>query len=154
MPLPMSKNDEEGGWSLFCYDSVTGTVINVLPQNVSIHTYPAMSMLQFELSPDGKKVLLPIQYNRLIDYEFGTDKVGLPIFEDEGFGEDEISMLVPTFKGNNEITFLISENSHYLTEEIKEETERYEIIVLDRTALKGRILSESWPDEIMNALEN
>ena len=111
-------------------------------------------MLQFELSPDGKKVLLPIKYNRLIDYEFGTDKVGLPIFEDEGFGEDEISNLVPTFKGNNEITFLVSENSHYITEEVQEETERYEIVVLDRTALKGKILSESWPNEIMDALEN
>jgi hypothetical protein len=153
MPLPMSKNDEPG-WSLFCYDPLTGTVTNVLPQSVSIHTYPAMNMLQFELSPDGKKVLLPIKYNRLIDYEFGTDKVGLPIFENEGFGEDEISNLVPTFKGNNEITFLVSGDSHYLKEAGQEKSERYEIIVLDRTALKGKVLSESWPDEILNELGN
>jgi hypothetical protein len=112
-----------------------------------------MSMLQFELSPDGKKVLLPIKSNRLIDYEFGTDKVGLPIFDDEGFDDEEVSSLVPTFKGNDEISFLVSGDSHYFDETQREDPNRYEIIVLDRAALKGRILSESWPDEIMNELK-
>ena len=153
MPLPMSKRAEPG-WSLFCYDPVTGMVANVLPQSVSSHTSQAMNMLQFELSPDGKKVLLPIKNNRLIDYEFGTDKVGLPIFDDEGFGEDEISALVPTFKGNNEISFLVSGKSHYFDETQRENPDRYEIIVLDRAALKGRILSKSWPDEIMDNLKD
>ena len=148
MPLPMSKRDEPG-WSLFCYDSVTGMVTNVLPLGASNYTSQAMNMLQFELSPDGKKVLLPIKNNRLIDYEFGTDDVGMPIFEDEGFGDEEISSLVPTFKGNNEITFLVSGNSHYFVESERQKTDRYEVIVLNRTALKGRILSQSWPDEIM-----
>jgi hypothetical protein len=152
MPLPISKRDEPG-WSLFCYDSVTGMVTNVLPQSVSGHTSQAMNMLQFELSPDGKKVLLPIKNNRLIDYEFGTDKVGLPVLDDEGFGEEEISVIVPTFKGNNEISFLVSGDSHYFEETQREDPNRYEIIVLDRAALKGRILSESWPDEIMNDLK-
>ena len=149
MPLPMSKKDESG-WSLFCYDSLTGTVTNVLPQSVSVHTSQAMNMLQFELSPDGKKVLLPIKNNRLVDYEFGTDQVGIPISEDEGFGEEEISALVPTFKGNNEISFLISEKSHYLPEAERENSDRYEFVVLDRAELKGRILSEKWPDELVN----
>ncbi len=153
MPLPISKRDEPG-WSLFCYDSVTGMVTNVLPQSVSSHTSQAMNSLQFELSPDGKKVLLPIKNNRLIDYEFGTDKVGLPIFEDEGFGDEEISTLAPTFKGNNEITFLVSDHSHYFAESERQVPDRYEIIVLDRTALKGRILSEYWPDELMNNLKD
>jgi hypothetical protein len=150
MPLPISKRDEPG-WSLFCYDSVTGMVTNVLPLSASNYTSQAMPMLQFELSPDGKKVLLPIKNNRLIDYEFGTDKVGLPIFEDEGFGEEDISALVPTFKGNNEITFLVSGNSHYFSELERQNPDRYEIVVLDRTKLKGRILSENWPDEIMKS---
>lgn len=152
MPLPMSKRDEPG-WSLFCYDPVTGMVANVLPQSVSGYTSQALSMLQFELSPDGKKVLLPIKNNRLIDYEFGTDKVGLPINDDEGFGEEEISSLVPTFKGNNEISFLVSGDSHYFAEEQREKPDRHEIVVLDRSTLKGRILSETWPDEIMNDLK-
>ncbi len=148
MPLPMSKRDEPG-WSLFCYDSVTGVVTNVLPLSALNYTSQAMPMLQFELSPDGKKVLLPIKNNRLIDYEFGTDNVGLPIFEDEGFGDEEISALVPTFKGNDEISFLVSGKSHYFAESEREKSDRYEIIVLNRTALKGRILSKNWPDEIM-----
>ena len=153
MPLPISKKDEPG-WSLFCYDSVTGMVTNVLPQSVSSHTSQAMNMLQFDLSPDGKKVLLPIKNNRLIDYEFGTDKVGMPIFEDEGFEEEELSTLVPTFKGNNEITFLVSGKSHYFAESQRPNPDRYEIVVLDRTALKGRVLSENWPDELMNSLKD
>ncbi len=151
MPLPISKRDEPG-WSLFCYDSVTGMVTNVLPQSVSSHTSQAMDMLQFELSPDGRKVLLPIKNNRLVDYEFGTDKVGLPILDDEGFGEDEISAMVPTFKGDNEISFLVSGKSHYFDKIQREDPNRHEIVVLDRAALKGRILSESWPDEILDDL--
>jgi len=153
MPLPMTKIDEPG-WSLFCYDPVTGMVTNVLPQSVSAHTSQSMSMLQFELSPDGKKVLLPIRHNRLIDYEFGTDEAGMPIFEDEGFGEEELSALVPTFKGNNEISFLVSGDSHYFAETERQNTDRYEIIVLDRSALKGRVLSENWPDEIMDSFKD
>lgn len=148
MPLPISKRDEPG-WSLFCYDSVTGMVTNVLPQSVSSYTSQAMNMLQFELSPDGKKVLLPIKNNRLIDYEFGTDKVGLPVLDDEGFGEEEISALVPAFKGNDEISFIVSGKSHYLADIKREDPNRCEIIVLDRNSLKGRVLSKSWPDDIM-----
>lgn len=153
MPLPISKRDEPG-WSLFCYDSVTGMVANVLPQSVSIHTSQAMNMLQFELSPDGRKVLLPIKNNRLIDYEFGTDKVGLPVFDDEGFGEEEISSLVPTFKGNDEISFLVCGKSHYLADMQREDPNCCEVIVLDRNSLKGRVLSKSWPDEIMKNLKD
>jgi hypothetical protein len=153
MPLPISKKDEPG-WSLFCYDSVTGMVTNVLPSSVSNYTSQAMNMLQFELSPDGKKVLLPIKKNRLIDYELGTDKVGLPIFDDEEFGEEEIPALVPTFKGNDEITFLVSGKSHYLAEAKREKPDRYEIVVLNRASLKGRILSQTWPDELMNDLKD
>ncbi|MBN2182673.1 MAG: hypothetical protein JW715_12245 [Sedimentisphaerales bacterium] len=153
MPLPISKSDEPG-WSLFCHDSATGMVTNVLPSSVSGYTSQALSMLQFELSPDFKSVLLPIKNNRLIDYQFGTDKVGLPVFDNEGFGEEEISTLVPTFKGDNEITFLVSEDSHYLAESERQNPDRYEIIVLDRKTLKGRILSRSWPDEIMDSLKD
>jgi hypothetical protein len=152
MPLPMSTRDEPG-WSLFCYDSVTGMVTNVLPQSVSVHTSQAMNMLQFELSPDGKKVLLPIKNNKFVGYEFGTDRVGLPIFDDEGFGEEDFSALVPTFKGNDEISFLVSEDSHYYGEAQQEKRDRYEIVVLEINELEGRILSESWPDEIMNEFE-
>ena len=153
MPLPMSKRDEPG-WSLFCYDLVTGMVTNVLPQSVSSYTSQAMNMLQFELSPDGRKVLLPIKNNRLVVYEFGTDKVGLPVLDDEGFGEEEISALVPAFKGNDEISFIVSGKSHYLSETEREKTDRCEIVVLDLNSLKGRVLSESWPDEILENLKD
>jgi len=156
LPLPASKRDEPG-WSLFCYDSVTGTVTDVLPQAVSNYTSQAVCMLQFDLSPDGKYVLLPIKNNRFLNYELGTtDSIEIPIEEDEGFGEEEISELTPSWKGNNEISFLVSNNSHFLskTKEGQGKPDRYEIVILRRTNGRSRVLSKNWPDEVMSNLED
>ena len=155
MSLPVSKTNE-GRWSLFCYDSEIGTVSEVLPQKVSNNTQ-VLAMLQFELSPDGKKVLLPIKNNRFVIYELGTDSMNIPIEENEGFGEEEISELIPSWKGNDEISFLVSGESHFLPEseiqEGEEEPGRNEIVVLNRTDNQSRVLSESWPDEVMDKLK-
>jgi hypothetical protein len=148
LSLPASERDEPR-WSLFCYDSVTATVTDVLPLNVSNHTGQAMTMAQFALSPDGKSVLLPIKNNRFVCYGLGTDSIEIPIKEDEGFGEEEVSELVPSWKGNDEVSFLVAENSHFLpkAEECAAAASRKEIIVLRKTDGTSRVLSESWPDE-------
>ena len=148
LPLPASERDELR-WSLFCYDSVTGTVTDVLPLSVSYYTYQAVGMSQFDLSPDGKNVLLPIKNNRFVGYELGTDSMGIPIEEDEGFGEEDGLELAPSWKGNNQISFLVSENSHYLaeTKEGSDKPARKEIVILSRTDGQTWVLSESWPDE-------
>jgi hypothetical protein len=156
MSLPVSKINE-GRWSLFCFDPGIGTVSDVLPQNVS-NVCQVLAMLQFELSPDGRKVLLPIKYNRFVIYELGTDSMDIPIDEDEEFGEEEISELIPMWKGNNEISFLVSGKSHFLPEQEQrknvEGQVRNEIIILDKTNNKSRILSSSWADEIIEDLES
>jgi hypothetical protein len=113
-------------------------------------------MSQFALSPDGKSVLLPIKNNRFVCYGLGTDSVEIPIKEDEGFGEEEVSELVPSWKGNGEISFLVAQNNHFLPNaevlgtpatEGTEPPSGREVVVLRKTDGTSRILSESWPDE-------
>ena len=148
LPLPASKRDDPQ-WSLFCYDSVTGTVAHVLPTSVLNYTSQATSSSQFALSPDGKKVLLPIRNHRFVGYELGTDSMAVvPEEEDEGFadGEDELKM-VPSWKGNDEITFLVSEKSHYLPKAEEGKSARRQIVLLGISDGGSRILSENWPDE-------
>ncbi|MHC5074922.1 MAG: hypothetical protein ACYTFM_00630 [Planctomycetota bacterium] len=162
LSLPSSKMDE-GRWSLFCYDPVTGSVVDVLPSDVAVYTSSSVSMSAFEISPDGKKVLLPIKNNRFIGYELGTHSTAMPIEEDEGFGEEDVSKIAPAFKGNNAISFLVSGDSHFLAEkedkeqiaaeepneleQQEQESPRDEIIILNDDGSHW-ILSESWPDDM------
>lgn len=148
LSLPASKRDEPR-WSLFCYDSVTAAVADVLPSSVSNYTGQAMAMTQFALSPDGESVLLPIKNSRFVCYGLGTDSIEVPIKEDEGFGHEDVSTLVPSWKGNDEISFLVAENSHFLpqVEDGAKPPSGTEVVVLKRTDGTSRILSESWPDQ-------
>ncbi len=148
LSLPASKRDEPR-WSLFCYDSVTAAVADVLPSSVSNHTGQAMAMAQFALSPDGRDVLLPIKNNRFVYYGLGTDSIEVPIKEDEGFGNEDVSVLVPSWKGNDEISFVVAGNSHFLPkpEDGTARPSGTEVVVLKRTDGTSRILSESWSDE-------
>jgi len=166
LSLPASKRDEPG-WSLFCYDCITGTVTDVLPLSVSNHTSKAMSMTQFALSPDGKNVVLPIKNNRFVGYTLGTDSIEIPIEQDEGFGEEDVLKLAPAWKGNRGVSFLVSDISPRLTAGVprpvagakgpaaagpktkdgQEKPTRKEIVVLEDG--ESRILSASWPDQIM-----
>lgn len=150
LPLPASTRDG-ARCSLFCYDPVVATVTDVLPLSVSGHiSGQVFSISQFALSPDGKHVLLPITNNRFIVYTLGTDSMEMPIPQEEGFGEEELPELAPSWKGNNEIAFMVSEKSHFLpkAEEGTERTARKEIVVLRMTDKQSRILSESWPGSL------
>lgn len=144
LTLPASRRDT-AEWSLFCYDSVTDTVTDVLPAGVSNYTSEAMNT-QFALSPDGKIVLLPIKHNRFIRYKLGTDSMEIPIKEDEGFGEENVSAFLPAWKGNDEISCPVSENSRFLKKEGEDKHHRKEIVILGADGKFRRVLSESWPD--------
>lgn len=148
LSLPASKRDEPK-WSLFCYDSVTASAADVLPPTVSSYTGQAMAMTQFAISPDGRNVLLPIKNSRFVCYALGTDSVEVPIKEDEGFGDEDVPDLAPSWKGNNEITFLVAENSHFLPKppDGAEPRSDTEVIILNRTDGTSRVLSEGWSDQ-------
>jgi hypothetical protein len=135
---------------VFCYDPVTAAVVDVLPLRVSSYTgQDFFNTSLFSLSPDGKRVLLPIIHNRFIVYELGKDSMDIPIPEEEGFGDDEIPKLAPSWKGNNEISFLVSGKSKFLPEpkEGEDQDDREQIVVLG-TDGKSWILSGDWPDKL------
>lgn len=143
--LPASRRDE-AEWSLFCYDPVMATVADVLPASVSNYSGEAMVVTQFALSPDGKKVLLPMSKNRFLIYRFGDGSAVFPIEESEGFGEENVSTFLPEWKGNDEISALVSENSRFLKKEGEEKHKRKEVVILGSDGKFRRILSENWPD--------
>jgi hypothetical protein len=150
VPLPASKR-EQPRCSLFCYDPLTATITDVLPLSVSSHTsQQVFSISQFALSPDGKYVLLPIKHNRFIIYALGTDSMEIPIPEEEGFGEEELPEMPPSWKSSNDISFLVSENSHFLpkAKENEEKPARKQIVIFNRTNKQSWILSENWPGSL------
>ncbi|MDH4241329.1 MAG: hypothetical protein OEW48_17360 [Phycisphaerae bacterium] len=148
LSLPTSTNDEPK-WSVFCYDSVTNTVTNVLGPGVSSYTDEDMGVAQLDLSADGKKVLLPLSKNRFLIYRFGDGSVVLPIEEGEEFGEENVSALFPAWKGNDEISCMVSEKSHFLTRDKEEPHKRKEIVILGADGKFRRVLSEKWPDGLL-----
>lgn len=144
LSIPMINNNEPR-LSLFCYDTVTQTVNDVLPSELSSYIDGAMSASQFSLSRDGKSVLLPIRDNRFMIYELGSRSPELPIEENEGFGEENVLEFAPAWKGNNEISCLVSEKSHFLIKEGQEKYHRKEIVILGADGKFLRVLSENWP---------
>jgi hypothetical protein len=155
MPLPLSMR-EEPRCSLFCYDPLTATVTDVLPPSVSSYTsQQIIAVSQFSLSPDGKRVLLPIEKNRFMVYALGSDSAEFPIPQEEGFGEKELPEMVPSWKGNDEIAFQVAGDSHFLAETRDEskKPDRREIVVLSTTDDKNWILSADWGDEILKNSE-
>ncbi|MBW8036360.1 MAG: hypothetical protein FVQ79_12200 [Planctomycetes bacterium] len=136
---------EDPPMSLFCYDTVTKTVNNVLPLNLSGYIGGAMEAFQFSLSQDGKSVLLPLENNRFMIYELGSREPGLPIEEGEGFGDGD-DMLSPAWKGKDEISCLVSEKSHFLVKEGQDKHHRKEFVILGADGKFQRVLSEKWAE--------
>lgn len=144
-----SSNLAEEKWSLFSYDSVTRTVADVLPSSISDYVEGNVNL--FALSPDGRKVILPMRKNRFAIYELGKSSANVPINEDEMFGEENVLEFALAWKGNDEISCLVSENSHFLTKQRLEKHKRKEIVIIGADGNFRRVLSEQWPDEIMNS---
>jgi hypothetical protein len=145
LTLPASTRDDPR-WTLFCYDPVTATIADVLPASVSSYTSDAVDLLMFDLSPDGKNVLLPTKNNRFIRYTLGKDSMKIPVEEDEGYKDDNMSAYLSVWKGNDEISYLASEKSRFLRKEGQEKHHRKEFVILGADGEFRRVLSESWPD--------
>jgi len=136
---------EEPTYSLFCYDFVTGTVVDVLPASVS-DSVDAVNF--FALSPDGTRVLLPMKKHRFAIYALGTKTPIVPIAEAEGFGEDMPDML-PAWKNNTQISCLVTSYSRFLGDNARRQDDRHEIVVLNAQGDFHSHLSKDWPDDIM-----
>ena len=98
------------------------------------------------LSPDGKNVLLPTKKNGFILYTLGKDSMKIPVEEDEGYKDDNMSAYLSVWKGNDEISYLASEKSRFLRKEGQEKHHRKEFVILGADCEFRRVLSEKWPE--------
>lgn len=147
--LPSSKIDTEKG-SVFCCDTLTGSVSDILPEIALDFTQGNYYL--FQLSHDSRRMLLPGNKNTLGIYALGPDIENSKVLVDvnESFGDDSPPKLVPQWKGQNQVSCLVSEKSRYLTADPNAPHRRKEIIVLDDKGNLVQILSKSWPDELLD----
>jgi hypothetical protein len=120
-------------------------VTDVLPS--VIRDRASQNMNFFRLSPDGKRLIVPLQYNHFAIYELGSNKVIFPCEGDEGFGMDELPDFVPSWKGNDHIVCMVSEEGHFLASDDGQPYRRREVVVLGTDGQLREILSSHWPDE-------
>ncbi|MGA2092583.1 MAG: hypothetical protein ABSH16_04130 [Sedimentisphaerales bacterium] len=147
--LPSSKIDTENG-SVFCCDTLTGAVSDILPEIALDFTQGNYYL--FQLSHDSRRILLPGNKNTLGIYALGPDVENSKVLVDvnESFGEDSPPKLVPQWKGQNQVSCLVSQESHYLTNDPNNPHRRKEIIILDDKGNLVQILSKDWPDELLD----
>lgn len=138
--IPSSDLDESK-YSVFCYDASTGVVSNILPPSVA--GYVAEGVDFFSLSPDGARILLPMEDNRFGIYELGTKSLKLPIEESEKFDSD--NAMIPAWKGNGQITCQVSSQSRFVKGRTQQ-GDRKEVVVLSAAGDFQTLLSGDWPD--------
>jgi hypothetical protein len=149
LSVPSSKLESEKG-SVFCCDTLTGTVSDILPQIALDFTQGNYYL--FALSHDSRKMLLPGNKNTLGIYALGPDFESSKVLVDvnEGFGEDSPPKLAAGWKGPDHVSCLVSEKSHYLTDDPNTPHRRKEIVILDANGNLVKILSRDWPDELLD----
>ena len=149
MLLPSSKLDEEEV-TIFCCDTLTGAISEILPQ-IALDFTEGNCYL-FTLSHDSKKILLPGNKNTLGIYVLGQDLDSSKILIDknESFGDDAPPKLVSQWKGCDQISCLVAENSHYICPDPNTPARRKEIVILDAKGKLQKVLSKDWPDELLD----
>jgi len=151
MSLPSSKLDAEKQ-IIFCCDTLTGSVSEILPQIVL--DFSQGNLYLFALSHDSRKILLHGKKNTLIIYALGGDlnlsKVLIDDKEGFGKGENPPLSLVAQWKGPDRLSCLVSEKSHFLTDDPNAPHRRKEIVILDTKGNLVQILSKTWPDELLD----
>ena len=145
--LPMNTIDGELRWSVYCYDQVTRSISDVLPREVSA-LGSDNGMGYFAVSPNEKRILLPVRKHRFMIYKLGEPSALTPVKESEEFGDSHGDnwRMMPAWKGSSEITALVSKNSHFVVKEGQDKHDREEIVVLDADGEFRKVLSETWPN--------
>jgi hypothetical protein len=151
MSLPSSKLDEEKT-TIFCCDTLTGAISEIVHQIVL--DFSQGNLYLFALSHDSRKILLHGKKNTLGIYALGGDlnlsKVLIDDNEGFGKGENPPLSLVAQWKGPDQVSCLVSEKSHFLTNDPNTPARRKEIVILDTDGKLKKVLSQSWPDEILD----
>jgi len=146
MSLPSGESDEERQ-NIFCYDTLTHAVSEIMPQGVL--DFSQGNLYLFAFSHDSRKILLPGHKNTLIILSNNSKVL---IDEKEGFGKGDNPpiYLVAQWKGPDQVSCLVSEKSHYLTNDPNTPVRRKEIVILDADGNLKQILSKDWPDELLD----
>jgi hypothetical protein len=149
MSLPSSKLDEEKV-TVFCCDTLTGAISEILPQ-IALDFTEGNCYL-FTLSHDSQKILLPGNKNTLGIYALGQDLDSSKILIDknESFGDDAPPKLVSQWKGCDQISCLVAKNSHYICPDPNTPARRKEIVILDAKGKLQKVLSKDWSDELLD----
>jgi hypothetical protein len=151
MNFPMSNIDDEPRWTLFCYDDETKSISEILPRDVSFDLGGDNAMGYFDISPDGKKILLPMPNYRFMIYELGKTFALKPVTESEkniSSSKDNTWDMMPSWKGNEEISCLASDNIQFSSQDNKETFNfNGEIVIIKSNGVFDRVLSENWPEE-------
>jgi hypothetical protein len=136
---------DEGKWSLFCYDPVTQSIFDIIPNTVAEN----LELNSFSLSPDGRKAILPMLRNRFGIYKVGQSSINFPIKPEEGFGDEKAMKFAPAWKSEKGISCLVSEKSHFLKDK---QARRPEVIVINTQGELEMVLSTTWPDAVIENL--
>jgi len=151
MSLPSSKLDAEKQ-TIFCCDTLTGALSEIVHQIVL--DAGEENLYLFALSHDSRKILLHGKKNTLGIYALGGDlnlsKVLIDDNEGYGEGENPPLNLVAQWKGSDQVSCLVSEKSHYLTNDPNNPAQRKEIVILDTEGKLQKVLSKDWPDELLD----
>jgi hypothetical protein len=151
MSLPSSKIDTEKE-TIFCCDTLTGAISEIVHQIVLDAAQGNLYL--FALSHDSRRILLHGKKNTLGIYALGGDLnlSKILIDDNEGFGKGENPplSLVAQWKGPDQVSCLVSEKSHFLTDDPNTPHRRKEIVILDTDGNLKQILSKNWPDELLD----
>ncbi|MHC4744597.1 MAG: TolB-like translocation protein [Planctomycetota bacterium] len=147
--LPMNTLDSDLRWSVYCYDRITRSISDILPRDVgSLANDNAMGY--FDVSPDEKRILLPVKKHSFMIYKLGERTALTPIEESEEFAKQHGGdwQMMPAWKGSDQITALVSKKSHYIVQGDQNEHPREEVVLFDAEGKFQKVLSESWPRDI------
>ena len=149
MSLPSSKLDAEKQ-TICCCDTFTGSLSEVVHQIVL--DAAEENLYLFALSHDSRRILLHGKKNTLGIYALGGDLnlSKILIDENESFGDDSPPKLVSQWKGKDQISCLVAENSHYICPDPNTPARRKEIIILYAEGKLQKIISKDWPDELLD----
>jgi hypothetical protein len=104
----------------------------------------------FALSHDSRKILLNGKKNTVGIYALGGDLNLSKVLIDEKEGFEKGEGLIAQWKGPDQVSCLVSEKSHFLTDDPNTPHRRKEIVILDTNGNLKQILSKDWPDDILN----
>jgi len=145
MSLPSGRIDEEKT-TIFCCDTITWSVSEIMNQGML--DFSEGNLYLFALSGDSRKILLPGKKNTLLLYALGSDVELSRVIVDTNESFEDNSP-PPQWKGLDQISCLVSEKSHFLTNDPNAPARRKEIVILGTDGTLKQILSKNWPDELL-----